>query len=58
MMKVLLYVGPCHHDMARHRVADGDGPHIWRVAVNILNKKLRAAENEWSSSLGGGGRGL
>jgi len=22
--------------------------------VNILNKKLRAAENEWSSSLGGG----
>jgi hypothetical protein len=32
------YVGVCHHGTVRPRVADGgDGPHIRRVAVNILN---------------------
>ena len=28
-----------------------DGPLIWRVAVNILNKRLRTADKVWSSSL-------
>jgi len=33
------YVGPCHHDIARSRVAGGgDDLQIWRVAANILNK--------------------
>jgi len=41
--------------MARVRVADvEDGPHIWRVAMNILKKQLRTAERRWSSSLGVG----
>jgi hypothetical protein len=45
-------VGPCHHGMARPRVAHGGGGHqIWRVAVNIMNKLLRTAEKRWSSSL-------
>jgi hypothetical protein len=31
---------PCHHGMARPQVAvGGDGPQIWRVAANILNKQ-------------------
>jgi hypothetical protein len=30
---------PCHHRMARPRVADGrDGLQQWRLAANILNK--------------------
>jgi len=29
-------------------------PPIWRVAVNILNKQSRAADEGWSSSLGVG----
>jgi len=34
------YVCPCHHDMARPRVADGgDGLQIWRVVANVLNKQ-------------------
>jgi hypothetical protein len=38
-------VGPCLHDMARFRVADGgDGLQIWRVAENILNKQSLAAD--------------
>jgi hypothetical protein len=29
-------MGPCHHGMARSRVADGgDGLQLWRVAENI-----------------------
>jgi len=27
-------------------------PPVWRVAVNILNKQLWAADRGWSSSLG------
>ena len=27
-------------------------PPIWRVSANILNKQLRTADKEWSSSLG------
>jgi hypothetical protein len=31
---------PCHHGMARPRVADGgDGLQIWRLAANIMNKQ-------------------
>jgi hypothetical protein len=43
---------PCHHVMARPRVADGeDGLQVWRVAENILNKQSRTADKRWSSSL-------
>jgi len=32
-INVPLYVGPCHHDTERPRVADGgDGLQIWRAA--------------------------
>jgi len=27
------YAAACHHGMVRPRVAEGDGLHIWRVAV-------------------------
>jgi hypothetical protein len=38
--------------MARPHVADGgDGHQIWRVAASILNKRSRAANKGWSSSL-------
>jgi hypothetical protein len=47
---------PCHHDMAHPYVAGrGDGLHIWKVAVNILNKQSRTADRGWPSSLGLGG---
>jgi hypothetical protein len=46
---------PCHHNMARPKIADGEGLQIWRVAANILNKKSRTADKEWSSCLGGVG---
>ncbi|KAJ4443458.1 hypothetical protein ANN_05127 [Periplaneta americana] len=50
-------VGPYHHGMARPQVADrGDSLQIWRVAVNILNKQSRTADEGWSSSLGVGRR--
>jgi hypothetical protein len=45
---------PCHHDMARPQVADGDGLQIWRVAANILNKQSRTADKGSSSSFGVG----
>jgi hypothetical protein len=36
---------PCHHGMARSRVADrGDGLQIWRVAAIILNKQSQTAD--------------
>jgi hypothetical protein len=39
--------------MERPRVADGGDSHqIWRVAVNMLNKKSRSADEKWSSDLG------
>jgi hypothetical protein len=39
--------------MSRLQVADGgDGLQRRRVAANILNKQSRAADKEWSSSLG------
>ena len=47
-------VGPCHHGMARPRVADGGRPPIWRVAVNKLNKQPRTADEVLSSSSGVG----
>ena len=31
-----------------------NGLHVWRVAVNILNKQSRTADKGWSSSLGVG----
>jgi hypothetical protein len=44
------YVGPCHHGMARPRVAGGgNGLQIWKVAVNRVNKQSRVADKEWSS---------
>jgi hypothetical protein len=46
---------PCHHGMARPRVADGrDGLQLWRLAANILNKQPRTNDKGWSSSLGVG----
>jgi hypothetical protein len=46
---------PCHHSLARSRVADGrDGLQLWRLAANILNKQMRTNDKEWSSSLGVG----
>jgi hypothetical protein len=36
------------------RLQEEELPSIWRVAANILNKQLRAAEKGWSSSLGVG----
>jgi hypothetical protein len=51
----MLYVGHCHHGMARPRVADGgDGLQIWRVAANILIKQSWTADMLWASSLGVG----
>jgi hypothetical protein len=44
---------PCHHGMARPKVADGgDGLHISRVAANILNKKSRTADKGSSPAWG------
>jgi hypothetical protein len=41
--------------MARPQAADrGDGLHIWKIAVNILNTHLRTVDKGWSSSLGVG----
>ena len=40
--------------MVHPQVADGGMAPIWRIAVNILNKQLRTADNGWSSSLGVG----
>jgi hypothetical protein len=46
---------PCHNIMVRPQVVDGGVAfQVWRVAANILNKKSRAADKEWSSSLGVG----
>jgi hypothetical protein len=46
---------PCHHSMARPRVADGrDGLQHWRLAANILNMQQRTNDKGWSSSLGVG----
>jgi hypothetical protein len=37
---------PCHHGMARPRVADGgDSLQIWRAAANILNIQPRKADS-------------
>jgi len=49
------YANPCHHGMARPRLADGkDGIQIWRVAADILNKQERTADSGWSSRFGFG----
>jgi hypothetical protein len=45
---------PCHHGMARPRVADsGDGLQIWRVAANMLNKQARDNRQGEALQLGG-----
>jgi hypothetical protein len=39
--------------MARPQLADrGDGLQVWRVAVNILIKQSRTADEGWSSGVG------
>jgi len=43
-------VGHYHHGTARPHAADGGMLPVWRVAANILNKELRAAEKGWSSN--------
>jgi hypothetical protein len=46
---------PCHHGIERPQVADGeDSLQIWRVAANVWNKQLQAANKGWSSRLGVG----
>jgi hypothetical protein len=41
-------VGPCYHDIERHRAADGaDGLQIWRIAANVL-KKAVADNRQWA----------
>jgi len=48
-------VRPCHHGMARPRVADGgDSLQVWKVGENIVNRKSCTAENGCSSNLGVG----
>jgi hypothetical protein len=43
---------PCHQGATHSQVADGEeGPQIWRIAANILNKQW-TADKGWSSSLG------
>jgi hypothetical protein len=55
MKFVFHYSKICHHGMARAQVADGgDGPQIWTVAADIMNKRWRTADRGWSSSLGVG----
>jgi hypothetical protein len=45
----------CHQGMAHAQVLDGgDSLRIWRVSVNILNKKSWTADKGWSSSFGVG----
>jgi hypothetical protein len=54
-VSVQCFVHPCHHGMARPRVADGGyDSHIWMMAANILNKHWRTADKRWSSSFGVG----
>jgi hypothetical protein len=44
---------PCYHGIAHHQVVDGgDGPQLWKVAANVLNKEPQVADKGWSSSLG------
>jgi len=48
-------MGFCHHSMAcPWVVGGGDGLQMWRVAANILNKKLWTASKGWLSALGVG----
>jgi len=53
MLKLSCFVRPSHHRIAHPQVADGgeDSFHIWRVAVNILNKQFRTVDNGRSSIL-------
>jgi hypothetical protein len=46
---------PCHYSMARPQGADGgDTLQVWRIAVNIVNKKPQTADKGCSFSLGVG----
>ena len=47
-----VFVGPCHHGMARPQVADGGTASYIEGSSNILNKQSRTAYKGWSSSLG------
>jgi hypothetical protein len=49
-------VGPCHHGMARPQAAVEERSPVWRVALNMLNKRSLTADKGWSSSLGVGQR--
>jgi hypothetical protein len=45
-------LSPCHHAIARPRLADGgDGFQIYRVYGDVLNKQSRTAEEGWFFSL-------
>jgi len=43
--------GPCHDNMSRPHLADGEGFQIWRIDINIANKQSPAVEKAWYSSL-------
>jgi len=44
-------VGPFHHGLAHHSFVDGEGYiHIWRVAMNVLNKQLQSAKKHGASA--------
>jgi hypothetical protein len=46
---------PGHHGMVHPQVAvGGDGLQVWRIAMNLLNKQLWAANRMWLFSLGVG----
>jgi hypothetical protein len=52
---VMLWYIVHHRGMAPPRVADeGDGPQIWRVAENVLNKQSRTANKGVALQLGVG----
>ena len=46
-----VFVGPCHHGIARPQVRMEERPPIWRVSANKSNKQSRTADKWWSSSL-------
>jgi hypothetical protein len=45
------WVPSCQGMASPHFGDERDGRQIWRVAANILNKKLRTADKGWPSSL-------
>ena len=49
-----MFVGPCHHGMARPQVAVGGTACDMKGTANKLNKQSWTADKGWSSSLGVG----